>query len=145
MRKTWDARYRAKHKQRVRAASTRWKKRNPDYAAKYYQRNKKKILARTKKYREENLAIVRKRNKVQYDRTRKQHFAGRDCCDICGKKRKLVIDHDHEFARKHCKHQPTRHCRKCRRGALCHSCNVSLGMVDKYRTSVLLYLDLWRR
>ena len=85
------------------------------------------------------------RKKEANVRMRRAHFAGHDCCDICGKRKKLVIDHDHEFARKHCKHHSTRNCRKCRRGALCNGCNVTLNRLEKNRTSMLLYLDLWRR
>jgi len=38
------------------------------------------------------------------------------CCAICGEKKKLVVDHDHGTGK--------------RRGIICYSCNIHLGVIE---------------
>lgn len=42
----------------------------------------------------------------------------KDCCALCGMKKKLVVDHDHNTGRV--------------RGLLCQGCNVTVGMIETY-------------
>ena len=52
-------------------------------------------------------------------------------CEICGKQRKLVVDHDHET--------------KELRGMLCYYCNTSLALVENHLQEVLAYLTKYRQ
>lgn len=45
-------------------------------------------------------------------------------CEICGRDRPLVVDHDHSC----CPHRK-RKCGECNRGLLCRQCNTAIGMI----------------
>jgi hypothetical protein len=56
---------------------------------------------------------------------------GRKCalprCRATGKTRKLAVDHDHDYARRHCSHDPDREsCSACWRGLCCYPHNFEL-------------------
>lgn len=77
---------------------------------------------------------------------RAKQIGRRTRCDICKRKRRLVLDHDHKFAKKHCSHRAdTDYCAKCRRGVLCYACNNGIAAFEKFEKRVLQYLRHWRK
>jgi hypothetical protein len=129
-------------------------------AALYRERNREKIRARNnspkykrqrKRWLKENRIWQRQREN-DYRRNKRQRLLKSSCdiCDICESRAHLVLDHSHDFAKKHCGHAPERHCKKCRRGTLCGNCNTGLG---KFKENLLLlgngkagrYLKKWNR
>jgi hypothetical protein len=96
-----------------------------DYENARYAANPLAKLRRARKYRAENLEVVRARDRARWTRQRLRRYgltlaeyaalldqqAG--CCKLCRKKRSLNVDHDHATGKI--------------RGLLCTACNTSIG------------------
>jgi len=111
----------------------------------YYQRNRESVLTRVKaRYwakRDEILAYhhqpEKKRRKSELDRFRRfgitleqlevMAMEQGNACAICGKKRLLIIDHDHAS--------------RIIRGLLCRGCNSKLGWLENFNSQIAGYLD----
>jgi hypothetical protein len=66
-------------------------------------------------------------------------------CAICRRLCKLLVDHDHNFG---CDHNPVRSCTKCRRGLICDTCNIVLGLFEdnaKRFEAASKYIKKYRR
>ena len=62
---------------------------------------------------------------------RRGHKPGRayrlaSSCAVCGSTQRLCVDHDHAC----CPRKVRGGCDSCRRGVLCQTCNVTLGMIE---------------
>jgi recombination endonuclease VII len=128
------------------AAQHRWRKKNPDYvriwaaqnadkvraySAKSYKKHKAKVIAAGKLYRKKRRSLYNAYSAASERRTRERFMAGRIHCDVCQKRAKLIMDHDHKFARLHCHHREISSCTRCRRGAICRQCNTGIGMLQE--------------
>lgn len=100
-----------------------------EYQRRWYQANKEKVKAHTRKHRENNpnaargYAIKRRYGLTldEYQEILEQHG---NKCDTCSRIERLRIDHNHA-----CCPTSERTCGKCIRGILCDWCNRALGMV----------------
>lgn len=112
--KTYQAAYRAAHRQKAREASARWRLKNPDYLAR-----DTGARARSLKWARKNLPAPSR--------------PCPDCCESCGKPprgRALALDHCHESG--------------AFRGWLCFHCNTAIGMLGDNAAGVsaaLKYLE----
>jgi hypothetical protein len=117
-----------------RAANARWRKRNPDYARRYYLKHKLEIFTREKRRRMANPAYFARYMKRWNTANRKKLIAGRIRCAICLKvvsPKLLRLDHCYTTAKQVCKHRVDKACSFCRRDVLCPSCNLMLGLVKE--------------
>lgn len=129
----------------------RSKQENREYQKKWYQKNRKKVLAHVKTYQKRNPETYRARQRRHYA-SNKEYYALRyrsrvynlspeqltemqiragGKCSICGKYvgSKLVIDHDHMTGKV--------------RGMICTACNFALGWVgdnQKILANMITYL-----
>lgn len=133
-----QAKYRERHKEKIRKAREEAFKANPEKIRKYnrsykqreYAANPEAFKARVLKYKRQNPEKVRRSQSIssrkrtlrtKYGLTTEQYeamvFSRGGLCDICQRKpqRKLGIDHDHKTG--------------IVRGLLCHNCNVALGLM----------------
>ncbi len=122
------------------------KKYQREWARRWRKKHPKRAKANQKRYDLRHPELKAQRNRDNYANRRRKFLAGETRCGICGGKKPLDVDHDHEFARKHCKHNPnTWHCRKCIRGALCRGCNTALGRLEKNWKKAGQYLRKWAK
>lgn len=109
------------------------------YHAKYFKREKTKILRRQANRRYE-LGGNRRHSRLcrMYGITKEQvddmfrHQNG--CCAICSERRKLCIDHDHKT--------------NIFRGLLCAQCNSAIGLLREDSSIVqraYVYIEKWRK
>ena len=103
---------------------------NPKNAAqhRYYAKNRERIQAQKKAYREANPDVYRNRHiKSRYgitlDQWEQMFEAQERKCKICGTmdEKQWATDHDHSC----CPGAKT--CGDCLRGILCHPCNLGIG------------------
>lgn len=102
------------------------RERRLEYVKRYYLEHREEKVRYAKIYRRKNAAAIRAKDKTRYferygisksqfeELSRKQKF----CCALCLQKRRLFVDHDHEYPRR----SPS-----AVRGLLCGGCNVALG------------------
>lgn len=101
-----------------------------------YQKNKTEILNRAAKYREVNKELIKSRQKhasrkymyrldqAAFERLLEDQQYLCPGCAVDLRTTQIDVDHDHK-----CCPGP-KSCGKCVRGLLCHTCNVTLGMVN---------------
>lgn len=126
-------------------------KKKRKYARKYYLKNRKEILAKTKAYL---LAHPEVEQRSRKNRIFKEHDISAEeyekklreqsgKCAICGRKdtRALSVDHDHT----HCAGEKS--CRLCNRGLLCNKCNKKLAALEelKWKEKAEKYLQNWKK
>ena len=108
-RKAYDKEYYARNREHIKLRVKKWKAKNPDNVRAYYQRNKKKIIAKNWRYL----------YGVSPEQVAAQLEVQEGACAICrsttpGGKGYWHIDHDHATG--------------VFRGMLCHYCNIGLGV-----------------
>jgi len=113
--------YRAKHREKMNAATRKWYKSNPEKVKAYSQRYREKHLERIQRKQREN-------NKKYYDKYTygleenarlKMYNTQRGQCAICNQPfalDKTCVDHDHKTGKI--------------RGLLCYRCNILLAGLD---------------
>jgi hypothetical protein len=137
--------WRAANRDKLRAASKR-----------HYEKHKAELLARNKKWRDENQAYLknwREQNrermrahgrKAEYNLTPEEYEQKKqeqdNKCAICKQEADLlVVDHDHKC----CPQRKT--CGKCNRGLLCRSCNTAIGLLQESEEIILNAIQYLRR
>lgn len=88
-RKAWEAEYRAKNRERLNESSRRWKERNPDHSAVYYQEHRAEAVQ--KKLRRQ--ARIEHQAKYSTKMVRERFATFGNCCAYCGKDGRLTLDH----------------------------------------------------
>jgi hypothetical protein len=114
----YHRKYYRKNRDRILETHKKYRKRRSEYIKQYYLKNRAKLLARQIQYTKDNPKIrqnarIQRKYGItlqQYNQMRRDQ-EGR--CKLCGRKRKLVLDHCHTTGRI--------------RGFLCIRCNGGLG------------------
>lgn len=105
--------YQKENRERVNEVHRAWVKANPGYNRKHYLKHGWKS----------KLKYLYGLTVEQYNKMIKKS-GGK--CKLCGKKRKLCVDHSHETGKI--------------RGLLCKSCNVHLGWFENRKNKILNYI-----
>lgn len=118
--------YYAENKEQILETNQRWRDKNRELHLKrsmeYHWKNRNAILLKKREYakrtkdRRAHLLRLKKFGLTQEAYTIMVK-AQNGCCAVCGRKEKLVVDHDHETNRV--------------RALLCSPCNTALGLFDE--------------
>lgn len=108
------------------------------YDPDYYQRNKDRELAKSKRWRlahpeSRKNTILKNRHNITLEDFKRMEKKQDGRCRICWRKVKLVVDHNHRTGKI--------------RGLLCAKCNQGLGLFEENPLALeaaILYLDEWR-
>ncbi len=110
--------YYEKNKDKCLELSRQWRLKNIDkikeYSKENYSLNKDKIAEYNKKNRLHQRVI---KYNLTDDKFNIMYNSQNGCCAICGKHRKLEIEHNHQTGKV--------------RGLVCHKCNVVIGMCEE--------------
>ena len=141
-RAAWQRQYRRDFPDVVRASNRRYYQRHREqrlaYEADPERRRKKAERMRAMRARDPELARLKFRA-WNYGLTIEQVKVMLDAgCAVCGSKDNLHIDHDHSCCPSGAS---PRSCGKCVRGALCHSCNVAMGILEESPERIQALLD----
>jgi len=127
----YSRRYYAENKEIILKKNQEWREKNKErhlsQTREYYAANREKINTERREKRKHN-------PKLFNDRARKNRFgisseayeamliAQDHCCDLCGERRQLVVDHNHQTGRV--------------RALLCAPCNTALGLLKEDTTRI---------
>lgn len=124
--KEYNQRYYLLNREKILERNRRWRERNKERhlasAREYHQTNREKILQQKRDRLRANTEAVnaRRRDKkfgLPAGKYEAMLAAQKGCCDICGKRGRLVVDHDHQTQEV--------------RALLCSPCNTAIGLLKE--------------
>lgn len=118
---TQKNRDRLSEERRAKRASPEGDKIRARQRERYHKRRDVILPKNRQRWKERSDEIKIKVRKSKYGVTAEQYdqmmLAQNECCDLCGKKRRLCIDHNHQT--------------KAVRALLCHPCNTAIGLLKE--------------